>query len=71
MYKCPVLKTEIYHIFLLKKKKKNGAKSRKGENGNMSAHRQPIKKIKPLSFLQLLKLKNRKCLYYFYLEPQG
>ena len=42
-----------------------------GENGHISAQGPPIQKIKVLSFLQLLKLKKRKCLYFFYWRPLG
>ena len=42
---------------------------RNKRNGHISACRAKINKIRPLSFLQLLKFEKRKCLYFFYFWP--
>ena len=41
------------------------------KNGYISAQRPQFQKIKVLSFLQVLKLKERKCIYFLDLWPLG
>ena len=47
------------------------SKPKKRENGRNSASRPQIKKIRPLYFLQFLKLKEIKWSYFFDLVPIG